>query len=103
MSTGISSEPRVGTWQWMLETNGRLTRRQRFELFPALLDTFGAFSVDRLRLALGRSPQHGLNAEDLWPTAPDSKLSHQADEEARDLQSTALLHHGYRTWIFGSA
>lgn len=93
----------MGTWPWMLETNGRLTRRQRFELFPALLDTFGAFFVDRLRLALAKSPRHGLNAEDLWPTAPDSKLSRQADEKARDLQSAAMLHHGHRTWIFGSA
>lgn len=93
----------MGTWQWMLETNGCLTRAQRFELFPALLDSFGAFCADRFRLALGKSPRHGLSAEDLWPTAPDSKLSRQADEEARDLQSAPMLHHGYRTWIFGAA
>lgn len=104
MGSAISADgPRLGTWQWITETGGCLTARQRLALLPPLLGTFRAFSIDRLRLALRRRPRHGMSAEDLWPLAPDSPLCRQAGEEAHELQSTPVLHHGYRTWIFGAA
>jgi hypothetical protein len=93
----------VGSWAWLEETGGNLTGRERVHLLPALAATFGRFSVDRLRLVLRARSRHALSAEDLWPQAPDSRLSREAAEEGRALQSTPTLHHGYRTWVFGSA
>lgn len=104
MDTSIDSQtPRLGSWQWVTETGGRLTTRQRVALLPSLIGTFQKFSADRLWLAFRRRPRHSFSAEDLWPQAPDSSLCRHADEEARDLQSTVMLHHGYRTWVFGAA
>jgi hypothetical protein len=93
----------VGSWQWLEETGGNLTSRERARLLPALAGTFGRFTADRLRLALGVRTRHSFSAEDLWPEAPDSRLCLEAEEEGRALQSTAVLNHGYRTWVFGGA
>lgn len=95
--------PRIGTWDWLTETGGSLTAQERLAFVPSLVSTFGRFSVDRLRLALRVRARHSFNAEDLWPVLPDSRLSRHADEEARDLQSLAIVNHGYRTWVFGAA
>jgi len=80
-----------------------MTRGERAASLPSLAGTFGAFTVDRARLALGIKPRHSLSAEELWPTAPDSKLGAEAEAEAEALQSRPMLHHGYRTWVFGTA
>jgi len=80
-----------------------MTGRERAASLPALSRTFGQFVVDRLRLAFGASPRHSLSADELWADAPDSTLSAEAIEEATTLQSTAMLNHGYRTWVFGAA
>ncbi len=93
----------IGTWEWISETGGRLTAAERIRMVPALLGTFRSFVRDRIRLAASRRPRHGMSVEDLWPAAPDSLLTRHGEEEARELQSTAMLHHGYRTWIFGEA
>ena len=97
------AKPRVGTWDWLTETGGVLTAKERLALVPSLAKTFGQFSFDRLRLAIGVRARHGLSTEDLWPVRPDSQLSRHAEEEARDLQSPAVVNHGYRTWVFGAA
>ncbi len=93
----------LGSWEWLCETGGSLTARQRVELLPGLLRTFGQFVGDRLWLALGRRRSLSLSVHDLWPVAPDSSICHRADEEARELQSAPLVNHAYRTWVFGSA
>ena len=80
-----------------------MTGRERAASLSALSGTFGHFVVDRLRLAFGASPRHSLSADELWSAAPDSRLSAEATEEATTLQSTAMLNHGYRTWVFGAA
>ena len=105
MSTEIDTHgPTLGSFAWVEETGGVLTGRERFALLPALLRTFGRFTSDRFRLALGVTPRHGKGVEELWPTAaPDSQFARHAEEEARELQSSAMLGHGYRTWLFGSA
>lgn len=93
----------IGSWQWLEETQGNLTRRERLSLLPAIVSTFGRFSADRLRLALGVRARHSLTATELWPQEPDSALCREAQTEGRELQSSALLQHGYRTWVFGAA
>jgi len=97
------TKPPIGTWDWLTETGGVLTAKERLALVPSLAETFGRFSLDRLRLAIGARPRHGLSTEDLWPVRPDSQLSRHAEQEARDLQSLAVVNHGYRTWVFGAA
>ena len=93
----------IGSWQCLEETGGNLTARERRSLLPAIAKTFGKFSADRLRLALGMNPRHSLSPTELWPKAPDSALCREAEREGRDLQSSPVLQHGYRTWVFGSA
>jgi hypothetical protein len=70
---------------------------------PKLVGTFGGFTADRLRLVLGSRVRHSFGVEDLWPEAPDSRLCREAEKEGRELQSNAMLAHGYRTWVFGAA
>ncbi len=96
-------KPPLGSWDWLTETGGVLTPREQLALIPALAGTFGRFSLDRLRLALGARPRHSFGSDDLWPAAPDSQLIRHAEEEARELQSRAVVNHGYRTWICGGA
>lgn len=93
----------LGSWEWLEDTCGRITARERVQLMPKLAGTFGRFTVDRLRLALGASPRHSLGIEELWPEVPDSRLCREAEEEGRELQSVSVLNHGYRTWILGTA
>ena len=98
-----ADRPALGTFAWLEQTGGVLTVRERLAMLPALLRTFGQFSSDRLRLALGVTPRHAMTSDELWPKAPDSQLCRHAETEARELQSTAMLSHGYRTWVFGAA
>ena len=93
----------MGSWEWLEDTGGRITAGERVKLMPKLAATFGRFTVDRLRLALGASPRHSLGIEELWPEVPDSHLCREAEDEGRELQSVAVLNHGYRTWILGTA
>lgn len=93
----------IGSWQWLEETGGNLTGRERLALLPAIAATFGKFSADRLRLALHVKARHSLSATELWPMAPDSALCREAESEGRELQSSPVLQHGYRTWVFGTA
>lgn len=102
MSNEPSSSPnRFGSWAWLQATGGIMTPRERREAMPGLGRTFARFAVDRSRLAFGTKPRHSYGAHDLWPAAPDSSFAADAAAEARDLQSDAMLHHGYRTWVFG--
>lgn len=101
MNSSVKAE--LGSWEWLRETGGSLTARQRFELLPALLRTFGQFVGDRLSLAFGRTRPLSHSVDDLWPVPPDSSICHRAEEEARELQSAPLVNHAYRTWVFGSA
>lgn len=97
------ARPVTGSFAWLEATNGALTARERLSMLPPLMRTFGRFSTDRVRLALGLTPRHSLTAAELWPVAPDSALGRHAEEEAHELQSIPMRNHGYRTWVFGSA
>lgn len=99
----LPAKPALGSWDWLTETGGVLTAKEQLALIPALAGTFGRLSLDRLRLAVRARPRHSFSADDLWPAPPDSQLSRHAVQEARDLQSLAVVHHGYRTWVFGMA
>jgi hypothetical protein len=93
----------IGSWQWLEETGGNLTTRERLSLLPAVARTFVRFSADRLRLAFQVKARHSLSAAELWPREPDSALCREARSEGRELQSEPILQHGYRTWVFGAA
>lgn len=93
----------VGDWRWLETTDGKLTSRQRISMLPSLAATFGQFFADRFRLATGRSPSTSHSTADLWPIAPDSRFSGRSEEAARELQTLPLVHHAFRTWVFGHA
>lgn len=98
-----SARPPLGTWDWLTETGGVLNTKEQLALVPPLAGTFGRFALDRLRLAIRARPRHSFSADDLWPGRPDAQVSRHAEEEAQDLQSLAVVNHGYRTWVFGAA
>lgn len=101
--TLAESRPRFGSWHWVEATNGIMTASERAKSLPSLAATFGAFTSDRVKLALRTVPRHSFGAEELWPTVPDSTFGAEVETEATELQSSAMLHHGYRTWVFGMA
>lgn len=93
----------LGSWDWVSTTDGALTRKQKVQFLPALLGTFGEFVGDRFRLAVGKRRFVPFELDELWPEVPDSSFCRRAEEEAHELQSEAVVHHAYRTWIFGNA
>lgn len=94
---------KIGSWDWLAETGGNLTAKEKRALFSSIGRTFGQFAADRVRLAVGVRTRHSLGTDELWPSAPDSQLSRHAEEQARELQSSPVVQHGLRSWVFGSA
>ncbi len=101
------SEPRnlyaMGTFDWAEATSGRLTRGDRRAfLGPALRQSL-AYTVGRLRLALGlrRRDAASLDLDSL--ELPDSKLAREAEAEARATISPPMINHSYRTFLYGVA
>ena len=68
---------------------------------PAIVRGQLGFARDRLLWAFGFGPRRG--ASPTWPTPVDSSFCRRAEEQARDLQSSSMLGHARRTFIFGSA
>ena len=85
------------TFEWACRTDGKLSQAQR----------------DRIRVAIRRGyrdvvrglagwPFRRSQASGEFPRSPDSRLARVAEEAAGE-QGLALLQHGYRTWLIGSA
>lgn len=88
-------------WAWAVATDGTLSNRQRRELLTPLLRTVAGYVRTRARLVTGRRGHGGVPLDELrWP---DSALARDAEQEARDVLSTSLLAHSYRTYLFGLA
>jgi hypothetical protein len=93
----------VGDLDWGIATGGRLTRTERIRLLAPILRTTVQYAAGRLRLALGLRPscQGTLDLERL--TWPDSALVRRATECCRETLSASMVHHSYRTFVFGLA
>ncbi|SDR89062.1 HD domain-containing protein [Friedmanniella luteola] len=93
----------VGPASWVQRTSGRLTTAERRALLRPLARTHVQNAVGRLRLALGVHPgRHAHVAADrLRP--PTSPLTRVAEQRARGILPGPLLHHSYRTYVYGRA
>jgi hypothetical protein len=79
--------PRVddlGSYEWVERTGGQLTADERRQL---------------LRVNSGRRREHFVGTRSI----PDSALTRAAQTVAQARLSPALLHHSYRTFLFGAA
>jgi hypothetical protein len=85
----------VGTWDWVLETEGTLRRQDRIRLIGQ------GVSARLTRIpSQWRSRLFGEHASLALPEPPDSSLARDAEERVRELSSPALYAHCVRTWAF---
>lgn len=84
---------------WAFATDGRLTAAQKRALVAPLVRTVLRYPNTRLRTALGRRGAGRLDLDGLlWP---DTALTRDAEEHAREVLSPWVLEHSYRTYVFG--
>ncbi len=93
---------RLGGIGWTKRTSGALSPRERRRLLAAIVRGQAGYLAGLVRLASGRVPAGAakLSLADLRP--PDSRFAQVAEEACRE-QTPALIGHGYRTWVYGSA
>jgi hypothetical protein len=98
-----SSAPRLGSFPWLARTGGQLSPADRRALMRPLLWAHVFNALGRatmvLRLNSGRwalVPPHELRQ-------PASVLTIAAEQEASRCLTPAMLHHSYRTYLFGAA
>jgi hypothetical protein len=85
----------VGTWDWVLETEGTLRRQDRIRLIAQ------GVSARLTRIpSQWRSRLFGEHASLALPEPPDSNLAREAEERVRELSSPELYGHCVRTWAF---
>lgn len=86
---------------WAATTAGALSPRQRAQLLTPTLRTAMAYTITRVRLALGRHGTGSFRLDEFhWP---DSQLACAAEAEARRVMPAYLVQHSYRTYLFGLA
>ncbi len=95
MSSPDDDLPR--TYAWVCATDGALTGSQRRVLQSKIRST----SVDIVRGLAGWAFRSRRTVAP-FPKAPDSRLARTAEEAAAE-QSPAVRHHGFRSWLLGSA
>ncbi|HZZ45448.1 MAG TPA: hypothetical protein VFE65_01030 [Pseudonocardia sp.] len=78
-----------------------LSSAQKRALFAPLLRTVARYPGVRIRIALGRRGSGGFDLDEV--RLPDSRLTRDAQELARQSPSPYLLHHSYRVYLFGLA
>jgi len=87
-----------GTLSWLRRTGGRLSVEDRAALVPKLLGTLPRVAgVFLPGLSRGKPPA-------LDPTlfvVPDSRIAHEALEQANDSLPEFLLNHSHRSFLFG--
>ena len=92
---------RLGGWQWLQRSNGRLTRRERLELLGRIAASESRQLAHRLQAAVKRRTPRTVDLEaKLRP--PDSRFALEVEAAANE-QTPGLLAHSYRTWIYGRA
>ncbi|MBW2272741.1 MAG: phosphohydrolase [Deltaproteobacteria bacterium] len=94
---------KTGTLDWARATSGKLTGAERRSFLAPALGQSLAYALGRLRLLFGLrrgdAASFDLDSLDL----PDSRLTREAEAEARATLSPATLEHSYRSFLYGLA
>lgn len=93
----------IGTLDWARATGGNLTAGERRSLLAPILRAMLAYSIGRLRLALGLRPARLAELDLDSLRIPDSRLVREVEAECRATLSPFLVNHSYRTFAFGLA
>jgi hypothetical protein len=92
---------RLGGLAWTVRTQGALTKSERRSLLREIIKGQTEYVAGRIKLLTGRTSAAARALEASAFTPPDSTFARQAEEAALE-QSSAVMGHGYRTWMFGS-
>jgi hypothetical protein len=92
---------RLGGLAWAIRTQGAMTKSERRSLLREIIKGQGEYVAGRIKLLTGRTSAAAKALEASTFIPPDSMFARQAEEAALE-QSSAVIGHGYRTWMFGS-
>lgn len=98
----MTRQSRIGSYKWCEQTNGRLSRSEKFELIRMLIRSQIENSLEKLAYSSGmlrdRLSRIDINAIQV----PDSKIALEAELLAKNSCTAPLLNHCYRTYFWGS-
>ena len=94
---------RIGTLPWVARTGGKLSSSERRTFIVPLARAHGRMVLGRVATALRVNSGRRAIVPPSELLKPTSVLTAAAEEEATRLLSPALLHHSYRTYLFGVA
>ena len=93
----------TGSLAWAAANKGALSTSERLSfLLPVLRQGLG-YTIGRLRLAMGLRRKAPLNIDPASFDLPRSTLAKRAEEEAQETLTPSILHHSYRTFLYGLA
>jgi hypothetical protein len=94
---------RLGTFDWVAATGGRLTAAERRRLLRPLAVGHAVNAVGRAAMLIHVNSGRRADVDLRALAVPTSALASAAEAEARSRLSPALLNHSYRTFAFGAA
>jgi hypothetical protein len=94
------SDKIVGSLEWMKQSGGRLSARDRLVLLGQGMRMQGAELAGRFRHLSGERPISQVAEDDL--VLPDSQATADALELAREELDLSLLNHSLRTYVWGA-
>ena len=98
-----SSIQRIGTLPWVARTAGQLSPPERRALIRPLAQVHATMALGRAAVALRIDSGRRALVPPIELRRPNSVLTLAAEQEATRLLSPVLLHHSYRTYLFGVA
>lgn len=101
MTMSAPDPERLGGLAWTIRTQGAMTKSERRGLLREIIKGQTDYVAGRIKLLTGRvsAAAQALEASDFMP--PDSVFARHAEAAALE-QSSAVMGHGYRTWMYGS-
>ena len=94
----------LGSPEWLDQTNGVLTRRQRLTLTGRVAAQLPIYIGHRTRAAWWRRRTSKGTINFDWETTPATLLAERAENACHSsLRQSAMVNRSYRTWAFGLA
>jgi hypothetical protein len=98
----MTRQSRIGAYEWCEQTNGRLSRSEKFELVRMLIRSQLGNLLEKLAYDSGTLRDRLSRIDVNTIQMPDSKIALEAELLAKNSFTAALLNHGYRTYCWGS-